>query len=131
MDFPEFESTNQTLYNQNHQGNFGGDNEIQIENEEFNNNYNNFPNDNFNQNKDNDINYNNMEWNNVPSSDILYGQQDNTLDELELKRIDERKIEEEQRRAKIMKKMNDELRIKQEFRDKAREYIENWNTYIK
>ena len=40
--------------------------------------------------------------------------------------MEDRKLEEEQRRAKIMKKMNDELRIKQEFRDKARDFIENW-----
>ena len=50
----------------------------------------------------------------------------NEMDEEERNRIKARKEEEEVRRAKIVKKMNDEMRIKQEFRDKAREYCDNW-----
>ena len=128
MEFPQFENINQDLPNNQNIMNYGADNEIEIENMEFsnNNNYQNFPNDNFNPNQDRDINYNNMGWNNVTGGDGFFANVDNAVDELERKRMEDRKLEEEQRRAKIMKKMNDELRIKQEFRDKARDFIENW-----
>ena len=128
MEFPQFENINQDLPKNQNKMSYGADNEIEIENMEFsnNNNYQNFPNDNFNPNQDQNINYNNMEWNNVNAGDGFFANVDNVVDELERKRMEDRKLEEEQRRAKIMKKMNDELRIKQEFRDKARDFIENW-----
>lgn len=131
MDFPDFENINEdhNRASQNHA--FGDKNEIEIENMEFgNNNYNNYQN--FNENyipgQDQNANFNNMPWDNTVSNQMGYdqSQMEDGLDEVERKRIEERKAEEEQRRAKLMKKMNDELRIKQEFRDKAREYIENW-----
>lgn len=40
--------------------------------------------------------------------------------------MQERKKEDEARREKLMKKMNEEIRMKQEIRDKAREYLDNW-----
>lgn len=128
MDFPQFENINEDSHQQNYNhGNFGGD-EIQIENMEFNNNnYQNF-NDNYNPHENQNNKFNNMPWDNTGVSDINYTHSvvDDGLDEVERKRIEERKAEEDQRREKIRKKMNDELRIKQEWRDKAREYNYNW-----
>ncbi len=128
MDFPQFENINEDNNDQNfNHGNFAGD-EIQIENMEFNNNnYQNF-NENYNPNVFQNNNFNDMPWNNAVVSEMNYGNSaaDCGLDEVERKRIEERKAEEDQRREKIRKKMNDELRIKQEWRDKSREYIDNW-----
>jgi len=131
MDFPDFENINEDHNRASQNQAFGGENEIQIENMEFaNNNYNNYQNfnDNYIPSNDQNSNFNNMPWDNTGANQMGYNQSqmEDGLDEVERKRIDERKSEEEQRRAKLMKKMNDELRIKQEFRDKAREYIENW-----
>ena len=132
MDFPNFENINEdNNYNHHDQENagMGGPDEVQIENMEFNNNNNN----NYQGFNDN-YNRQNLSFSSIPCednqvNDINFGlTQDDRIDENERKRIEERKIEEEQRRAKIMKKMNDELRIKQESRDKALEYIENWRT---
>jgi hypothetical protein len=39
-----------------------------------------------------------------------------------------RKKEEEERRQRIINSMNEEMKIKQEFRDKAREFLENFRT---
>jgi hypothetical protein len=38
-----------------------------------------------------------------------------------------RKKEEEERRQRIIKLMNDEMRMKQEYRDKARDFLENFS----
>lgn len=124
MDFPNFENNNQNQSTHN-TGFYNRDDEIEIDNMEFNNNnYQNY-NDNYNPNIDH-INYNNMAWMNNPASNVEFSAHNDGLDEVEKKRIEERSLEDEERRAKIMKKMNDELRIKQEFRDKARDFIENW-----
>ena len=40
--------------------------------------------------------------------------------------MEERRREEDERKSNLMRKMNDEIRIKQELRDKARQYLENW-----
>ena len=37
-----------------------------------------------------------------------------------------RKKEEDERRARIISLMNEEIRVKQEFRDKARDYLDNF-----
>lgn len=135
MDFPQFENINEDN-NQaaNAYNDFADNNEIQIENVEFTDNtYQGF-NDNYNQPASHEqrIDYNNSPWEHTAVNEMSYAQSavNDGLDDEERKRIEERRVEEEQRRAKIMKKMNDELRIKQEFRDKAMEYIENWRTYI-
>jgi hypothetical protein len=47
-------------------------------------------------------------------------------DEEEENRINQRRQEEDERKKKLMQKMNDEIRIKQEFRDNAREYHERF-----
>ncbi len=132
MDFPQFENINEDNNYQaaNANNNFGDNNEIQIENVEyFDNNYQGF-NDNYNPGASNQqrVEYNNSAWENSAVDEMSYAQSaaNDGLNEEERRRIEESKVEEEQRRAKIMKKMNDELRIKQEFRDKAMEYIENW-----
>ncbi len=46
------------------------------------------------------------------------------VDEVEEKRILARRQEEDERRRRIVEMMNEEIRVKQEWRDKAREYIE-------
>ena len=46
----------------------------------------------------------------------------------EEKRILARRAEEDERRSRIIKLMNDEIRLKQEYRDKAREYEDNFQT---
>lgn len=133
MDFPNFENINEDNNNNNNnfphndQQGFGGGDEVQIESMEFNNNnYQGF-NDNYNPSQSQNANYSNSLWENAPVNEMNFGHnEDDGMDEQERKRIAERKEEEEQRRGKIMKKMNDELRIKQEWRDKAIEYIENW-----
>lgn len=133
MDFPNFENINENHNNDNlsfsdhqEQGQ-GGRDEVQIESMEFNDNkYKGFD-DNYNLSQSQNANFNNSPWENAPVSEMNFGQSgDDGLDEQERIRIQERKEEEEQRRAKIMKKMNDELRIKQDWRDKAVEFIENW-----
>jgi hypothetical protein len=48
------------------------------------------------------------------------------VDEEEENRINQRRQEEDERKKKLMQKMNDEIRIKQEFRDKGREYHERF-----
>jgi hypothetical protein len=48
------------------------------------------------------------------------------VDQEEENRMLARKKEDDERRAKIVKKTSDEIRIKQEFRDKAREFLENF-----
>ena len=104
--------------------NFGGENEIQIENMEFSNNEKTNPPMNQGMSQG-------MEFNEIPNQmdSNPMGNFDD-IDDEERNRIQARKEEEEARRAKIMKKMNDEMRIKQEFRDKAREYAEHWNEYF-
>ena len=47
-------------------------------------------------------------------------------DEEEEKRIQARKAEEDERRSKIIGLMNEEIKLKQEFRDKARAYLDNF-----
>ena len=47
-------------------------------------------------------------------------------DEEEENRINQRRQEEDERKKNLMQKMNDEIRIKQELRDKAREYHERF-----
>ncbi len=47
-------------------------------------------------------------------------------DEEEEARISARKNEEQERRSKIITLMNEEIRVKQEYRDKAREYLDNF-----
>ena len=42
----------------------------------------------------------------------------------------DRKREDDERRAKIVEKMQEEMRVKQEFRNKAVEYINNNQTYV-
>jgi hypothetical protein len=124
MDFPQFENINENNTQAAHAyDNFADNNEIQIENMEFNNNHN--P---ISQNQN--ANYNNSAWENTSVGEMNYSHSasNDRLDEGERKILVERKEEEEQRRDKIFKKMNDELRIKQEFRDKAAEYIENWRS---
>ncbi len=37
-----------------------------------------------------------------------------------------RKKEEDERRARIISLMNEEIRVKQEYRDKARDYLDNF-----
>ncbi len=135
MEFPQFENINEDN-NQaaNAYNNFENNNEIQIESLEFaDNKYQGF-NENFNAtglNHNNDT-YNNSPWENTNFNEAaIYAHSpagNDGFDEAERRRIEERKTEEEQRRAKIMKKMNDELRIKQEFRDKAVGYVDNWRT---
>lgn len=135
MDFPNFENINENnnIENNSHQENnyqgFGGGDEVQIESMEFNNNnYQGF-NDNYNPSQSQNPDFSNSPWENAQVNEMNFGHtQDDGMDEQETKRIQERKEEEEQRRAKIMKKMNDELRIKQEWRDKAIEFIDNWRT---
>ena len=82
-----------------------------------------------NQNNDIGIEHN---WNiptstitNIPSQDPFGSYQ---VDEEEENRQRQRKAEEDERRSKLMQKMNDEIRIKQELRDRARQYLENWTT---
>lgn len=48
-----------------------------------------------------------------------------TIDDEEEKRIAARRQEEEERRSRIVQLMNDEMRIKQEWRNKAQEFMEN------
>jgi hypothetical protein len=48
------------------------------------------------------------------------------IDEEEENRQRQRKAEEEERRAKLMQRMNEEISVKQEIRDKARNYLEDW-----
>lgn len=133
MDFPQFENINEdNNQGANFHNEFADNSEIQIDNVEFtDNNYQGF-NDNYNPAGSNhNVNYNNAAWENTAVNEASYAQSaaaNDGLDPEERKRMEERKTEEEQRRAKIMKKMNDELRIKQEFRDKAMDYIENWRT---
>jgi hypothetical protein len=50
------------------------------------------------------------------------------VDEEEENRIRQRKAEEDERRSRLMQRMNDEVRVKQDTRDKARTYLEDWNT---
>jgi hypothetical protein len=50
-------------------------------------------------------------------------------DEEEEKRIALRRSEEDERKRKLMQKMNDEIRLKQETRDKGREYQERSKEY--
>lgn len=133
MDFPNFDNTNDETNNNdnNNQANldqeFGTGDEVQIESMDFNNNQSQNYNDNYNASQTQNANYGNNAWENAPVNEISYGQTiDHEMNEDERKMVEERKSEEEQRRAKIMKKMNDELRIKQEWRDKAVEYIDNW-----
>lgn len=134
MDFPNFENINENNnYIQHEQENTGaaGHDEVEIESMEFNtnNNYNQGLNDNYVPSQSKNANYSNMPWENSQVNEMNFGHtHDDVMDENERKRIEERKTEEEQRRAKIIKKMNDELRIKQEWRDKAVEYIDNWRT---
>lgn len=47
-------------------------------------------------------------------------------DEEEEKRISARRVEEDEKKRNLMQKLNDELRIKQEMKDKAREYLERF-----
>jgi len=134
MDYPTFENINEggniennNYTNNNHQG-YGGPDEVQIESMEFNNNYQGFD-DNYLPSQSQNANYSNNVWENTQVNEMNLGYtQDDGIDGHERKRIQERKEEEEQRRAKIMKKMNDELIIKQEWRDKAIEFIDNWRT---
>jgi hypothetical protein len=144
MEFPNFETTdnfvenqnfqnqneNNNFYNQfdNHQqnNNFEDYNEIQIENMEFNNDQSISQTIGFNQVPLSQGMNMGMEWNQMNSNQMGMGHSNDINDE-ERNRIQARKEEEEARRAKIVKKMNDEMRIKQEFRDKARQYCDNWN----
>jgi hypothetical protein len=48
------------------------------------------------------------------------------VDEEEENRQRARRAEEEERRSKLMQKMNEEIRVKQELRDRARQYLEDW-----
>lgn len=131
MEFPHFDNINAD-YSANNIPNstfFSKEDEIEIDNMEFNNNNHQNFNDNYIPNNNENMNYNNMAWNNNPIAEGNFSSLDDGLDEDEKKRIQERRQEEEERRAKIIKKMNDELRIKQEFRDKARDYVENWRMY--
>jgi len=48
------------------------------------------------------------------------------VDEEELKRIELRRKEDTERGDKIRNKITEELRMKQEFRDKAREFLDKW-----
>jgi len=41
-----------------------------------------------------------------------------------------RKKEEEERRQRIINLMNEEMKTKQEYRDKAREFLENFRKYF-
>jgi hypothetical protein len=109
---------------------FGGE-EIRIEDNNE-NNENNFNNDNI-QNNYQPYEDNNQEpnWNiqsiqieNNPISDPFGSYQ---VDEEEENRQRQRKAEEDERRTKLMQKMNDEIRVKQEGRDKAKSYLDNWN----
>jgi hypothetical protein len=50
------------------------------------------------------------------------------VDEEEENRLRQRKAEEEERRSKLMQRMNNEIRIKQEQRDKTGQYLEDWKT---
>jgi len=134
MDFPNFENINEQNNKNIHDQEYaqmGGNDEVQIESMELNNNNNNgFNYDNYvpssqTQNAD----FSSTPWENSQVNEMNFGHASaDAMDEMESKRIEERKAEEELRRAKILKKMNDELRIKQEFRNKAIEYIENWKT---
>ncbi len=53
--------------------------------------------------------------------------QNQIVDEEEENRIKARRDEENERRSKVVTLMNDEIRIKQENRDKAREFLDNYN----
>merc|ERR1711976_100361 len=48
------------------------------------------------------------------------------VDEEEEKRLQARRDEENERRSKIVTLMNEEIRVKQEYRDKAREFLDNF-----
>ena len=158
MDFPQFENSedNQQNMNFDNQQNMNFDNQQNMnfdnqQNMNFDNqqnmNFNNQQQQNTNMSGENEIQIENMEFSNkenmnqsigsnkIPGSqgmdwNAMDSNVDDGLDEVEKKRIQDRKEEEEARRAKALKKMNDEMRIKQEFRDKAREYIDNWNKYL-
>ena len=131
MEFPQFENINEDNNPAaNNFNNFADNNEIQIEDVEYTDNkYQGF-NDNYNPAApNNNNNYNNSPWENTPVNETSYARSANDgLNEEDKRRIEEGKAEEEHRRARIMKKMNDELRLKQEFRDKALDYFENWKT---
>jgi hypothetical protein len=121
--FDNQQSNNVDNQQNNNFENFGGDNEIQIENMEFSNN------EKTNQPMDHGMGQG-MEFNEIPNQMDSNHMGNSEIDEEERNRIQARKEEEEARRAKIVKKMNDEMRIKQEFRDKAREYADHWNEYF-
>lgn len=134
--FPDFNNQQQQQYsnfdeNQFNNNNNFDNNEIQIENVEFTNgeqsNQMNFNNNNDFSHGQNTNSNMGMDWNQMGSNQMPNDFQNSEIDEEERNRIQLRKEEEDARREKIVKKMNYEMKIKQEFRDKAREYIDNWN----
>lgn len=110
MDFPDFN-------NQNHED------QIQVENMD-----NNFMNNQLEQDH-NQLNGYTNDWNNnFPNNygGVKVNEFAMAIDEQEENRIQMRRQEEEERRARIVQLMNDEMRIKQEWRTKAQEYLENY-----
>lgn len=86
---------------------------------------------------DNNIYDNFMQMNNpinMASSDMTptMGFSDKTqeIDEEEQKRIEARKQEEDERRKKIEEKINYELNVKTELREKAVQYVNEFEEYI-
>jgi hypothetical protein len=117
MDFPNFENDDVQ--------------DVQVEPiivQESGNNYNPFP----------DMGGEQYHWNipvaesvvggaNVTSSDPFASYQQSAVDEEEENRQRQRKAEEDERRSKLMHRMNEEIRVKQENRDKARNHLEDWS----
>jgi hypothetical protein len=101
MDFPDF-----------------GNDDVQVENNVY-------------ENLD-DGNIESMPWNNpVENTQHLSGLGQDPfsayqVDEEEENRQRQRKAEEEERRTKLMAKMNDEVKGKQETKDKARDHLDQW-----
>jgi len=109
MSFPDFDNNDEIQVE-----NMGGSHDNQ-DNFGFTNNY-----------QGSNDNYYNMQQTNDWAQNMGGASYENIVDEEEEKRAQARKKEEDERRAKIISLMNEEIRIKQEFRDKAREYLDNY-----
>lgn len=130
MDFPDLGFDNNTNQNDGQINN--QDDNIQVEQVEFaqNQSAHNASNSNFDfpgSSQGFVMGQNNPDGNFSAWGAALDNQESSLVDEEEEKRIKARKQEEDERRAKIIQLMNDEIRIKQENRDNARNFIDNFN----
>lgn len=136
MDFPEIQNNNEDEIQVDNVDGFGdilGDNQNpQMNNVNQGNMFDNFSQNNHYEQFENPVHKPTTDAFEFGGSDHGWNQQggqnnyfDPVVDEEEEKRIQARRAEEDERRAKLIKLMNDEIKVKQEYRDKAREFLEN------